>query len=62
MISVRLNRGRHKDPKVNDPELQTTAPDASVPESSEPVLDIPPVTPDPPIDQANNDSLKPGSL
>ena len=47
------------DPKVNKPEQQTPAPEISVPQSSEPVLDIPLVTSEPPIDQANDDPLNP---
>ena len=45
-----------EDPKVSEPEQQIAAPEASVPQPSKPVLDIPRVTPDPPIDQAATDS------
>ena len=48
-----------EDPKINKPEQQTPAHEVSVPQSSEPVLDISPVTFDPPIDQANDDPLNP---
>ena len=48
-----------EEPKVSEPEQQTAAHEASVPQPSEPVLDIPLVTPDLPIDQANNDPLNP---
>ena len=48
-----------EDPKVNKAEQQTPAPEISVPQSSEPVLDVPPVTSDPPIDQASDDPLNP---
>ena len=46
-----------EDPKVSELEEHTIAPEAFVPQPSEPVLDIPPVTPDPPNDQANDDTL-----
>ena len=48
-----------EDPKVNEPEQQTPAPEISVPQSSEPVLDIPSTTPAPPIDQVSHDTLNP---
>ena len=48
-----------EDPKVNKPEQQTPAPEISVPQSSEPVLDVPPMTSDPPIEQASDDPLNP---
>ena len=48
-----------KDPKVNEPEQQTPAPEISIPQSSEPVLDNPPATSDPPMERTIDKSLNP---
>ena len=47
-----------EDPKVNEPEQQIPAPETSAPQPSEPVLDVPLVTPDPSIDQAQLKRLR----
>ena len=46
-----------KDPKVSELEQQIAAPEASVPQPSEPVLDVPPEIPGSSIDQSNDDPL-----
>ena len=49
-----------EEPTVNEPELQTAAHEASVPEPPlEPVHNMPTMTADPPVDQAVDDSLNP---
>ena len=48
-----------EDPRVNEPEQQTPAPEISIPQSSEPVLDNPPATSDPPMERAIDESLNP---
>ena len=48
-----------EDPKVSEPEQKTTSLEDSVPPPSELVLDDPPVTSDPPMDQASCDPLNP---
>ena len=46
-----------EDPKVSEPEQQTAAPEASVPQPSEPVLDVPPEIPGSSIDQTDDNPL-----
>ena len=46
-----------EDPKVNEMEQQIPMPETSAPQSSEPVLDDPLVTFDPPMERASDDSL-----
>lgn len=48
-----------KDPKVSTPEQQTAAREASVPPPSEPILNDPPVTSDPAMEQTSDDPLNP---
>ena len=48
-----------EDPNVNKLEQQTPAPEISIRQSSEPVLDIPPVTCEPPVDRDSDDLLNP---
>ena len=49
-----------EEPSVNESELQTTAPEASVPEPPlEPAHDMPTPTADPPTDQAADGSVSP---
>ena len=48
-----------EDPKASEPEPQTAAPEDPVPPSSEPILDDPPVTSDPPMERASDASLNP---
>ena len=48
-----------KEPTVNEPELQTAAPEASIPEPLEPVHDMPTMSVDLPVDQTTDGSLNP---
>ena len=48
-----------EDPKVNEPELQTPAPEISIPQSYEPALDNPPATSDPSMERVIDESLNP---